>query len=98
MVAGQIADSSSRLIVDSRSDETFEVRSGGVENAERPEARGDEPHSHLDGLLKDILERRLRADRGRRRRKLSKALFLAHGCGHSRLKPTFSQRRAFPSS
>jgi hypothetical protein len=64
MAAGQIADSSPRLVVDSRGDETLQMCSRGVEDAQRTEARGGEPRSHLYRPLQDILERRLGPDRG----------------------------------
>jgi hypothetical protein len=80
MVAGEIADPSSRHFVDPTRDETLEVCPGAVEDAKRGIARVDKPRGHVCGLLKNILERGLRADSDICRRKLSKA-FSISSCG-----------------
>ena len=82
VVARQLADPSSRRLVDPGRDEALEVCPGAVEDPERGIARTDKPRRDLCGLLQNVLERGLGADRDTRRGKLSKAGFSVGIDGH----------------
>ena len=66
VIARQVADPSSRRLVDPRRDEALEVSAGAVEDAQRRVARGHQPCRHFHRRLQGIGEGSLRADRDTR--------------------------------
>jgi hypothetical protein len=90
VVAREVADASSRRVVDPCRDKAVEVRPGPVEDSERPVARSDEACRHLHGLVEDIVQRSLGADRDIRLDKVSEAPLSVSDSGHGHLAVTVS--------